>query len=149
MATSYLDTSSVVKRYVSETGTTWVQALTDPASAGPIYVARITLAETVAAVAKRQRMGQITPSDAAAALRDFRQDFALQYRVIEISPKLVDRAADLAAKHGLRGYDAVQLAASLEVSPLVPSLVFVSADGHLNAAAAAEGLTVEDPNSHP
>jgi uncharacterized protein len=149
LATSFLDTSSVVKRYIRETGTAWVQAQTDPATAGPIYVARITLAEMVAAVTKRQRMGQVAAADAATALRDFRQDFSIQYRAIEISPGLVDHAADLAAKHGLRGYDAVQLAASLEVASLVPSLIFVSADVTLNRAAATEGLAVEDPNSHP
>lgn len=31
MAAYFLDTSTVVKRYVHETGTAWVQALTDPA----------------------------------------------------------------------------------------------------------------------
>jgi hypothetical protein len=43
----------------------------------------------------------------------------------------------------------VQLAASLEVRSLVPSLVLVSADADLNTAAIAEGLPVENPNLHP
>jgi hypothetical protein len=29
------------------------------------------------------------------------------------------------------------------------AVIFISADTELNAAAMAEGLTIEDPNSHP
>jgi hypothetical protein len=49
----------------------------------------------------------------------------------------------------LRGYDAVQLAAALEVHSHAPSLTLLSADAGLNAAGAAEGLAVDDPNNHP
>jgi hypothetical protein len=61
----------------------------------------------------------------------------------------VDRAAALARTHALPGYDAVQLAAALEVHALAPSLTLLSADAGLSAAAAAEGLSVDDPNHHP
>ena len=47
------------------------------------------------------------------------------------------------------GYDAVQLAAALEVHSQIPSLTLLSADANLNAAGAAEGLLVDDPNRHP
>ena len=49
----------------------------------------------------------------------------------------------------LRAYDAVQLAAALEISHQIPSLTLISADADLNTSAASEGLTVEDPNAHP
>jgi predicted nucleic acid-binding protein len=149
LATSFLDTSALVKRYVGETGTAWVQALTDPLIGGQIYIARITLVETVSAITRREKSGHLAPADATTALHDFRQDFAGQYRVIEISPRLIEHAADLARLHGLRGYDALQLAAVMEVARLVPSLVLVSADGDLNSAASMEGLKVEDPNAYP
>ena len=60
----------------------------------------------------------------------------------------------LARKHGLRAYDAVQLAAALDVSrlyqpPGANPITLVSADQELNAAATAEGLAVDDPNAHP
>jgi len=47
----------------------------------------------------------------------------------------------------------VQLAAALETSIVTSQLdptqlIMVSADLELNAAAAAEGLKVEDPNTH-
>lgn len=60
----------------------------------------------------------------------------------------------LAQAHGLRAYDAVQLAAVLHATEQrtargsVP-LVLVSSDNELNDAARAEGLAVDDPNDHP
>lgn len=59
----------------------------------------------------------------------------------------------LAEMRVLRGYDAVQLAAALEVNAAslslgMPTVTLVSADTELNAAAAAEGLPIENPNAH-
>jgi uncharacterized protein len=62
---------------------------------------------------------------------------------------VLQSAALLADLHSLRGYDAVQLASALEVRLQVPLLILVSADGDLNTAATAEGLPVENPNTHP
>ena len=57
-------------------------------------------------------------------------------------------------RHGLRGYDAVHLAAAYDVAAVqrqggADPLTFVSADDDQRQAAAAEGLVVEDPNAHP
>jgi len=149
VAAYFLDTSTVVKRYVQETGTAWVQALAAPTVRHSLFVVRITLAETVAAITRRERGGSITPQDAATAVADFQLDFARQYRVVEVSAGLVAQAATLARRHGLRGYDAVQLAAVLEIHATDPSVTLLSADAELNTAALAEGLSVDDPNSHP
>jgi predicted nucleic acid-binding protein len=149
VAAYFLDTSTVVKRYIQEVGTTWVQAIAEPAAGHLLAVVRITLAETVAAVTRKERGGHLTPQAAATALNDFRVDFTKQYVVVDVSTGLVDHAARLAQKHALRGYDAVQLAAALEVRAYVPSLTFVSADANLNTAAIAELLSVDDPNHHP
>jgi len=154
MAAYFIDSSALAKRYVSETGTHWMQALTDPASGNSLYVARITLVELVAAISRRRKSGHLTPADAAAALSDVRADFASDYRVIEVTGALVDQAEVLADRHALRGYDAVQLAAAIQVNDAYtaagqPSAVtLISADLELNAAAAAEGLGVDDPNTH-
>jgi len=147
VAAFFLDTSTVLKRYVQETGTAWVQALAAPAVGHSLFVVRITLAETVAAITRRERGGSISPQDAATALADFQLDFARQYRVVEVSAGLVAQAATLARRHGLRGYDAVQLAAVLEIHATAtdPWLTLLSADLELNTAAIAEGLTVDDP----
>jgi predicted nucleic acid-binding protein len=151
VALYFLDTSAVVKRYVQEIGTAWVQALTDPVAGHVHFLARITQAELVAAITRRSRRGHIAATDAAMALADFEYDFVHQYFTVEVSAALVAHATSLARLHGLRGYDAVQLAAALEVRDNAsPSgLMLVSADADLNAAALVEGLLVEDPNTHP
>jgi hypothetical protein len=84
----------------------------------------------------------------------FKRDFQNEYQTVEVSEGVVNRAIALAETHGLRGYDAMQLAAACEVNTLgrvsgLPPLTFVSADTVLNATAITEGLAVEDPNAHP
>jgi predicted nucleic acid-binding protein len=153
MATYFFDSSALAKRYVTETGTAWVQALTDTAAGHGIYVARITLVELVSAITRRRRNGDLTPNAASIALTDVLADFAADYQVIEIAAALIARAAALAERHALRGYDAVQLAAALEVNSAYvaagqPPVILISADLELNAASTAEGLSVDDPNTH-
>jgi predicted nucleic acid-binding protein len=149
VAVYFLDTSAVVKRYVQETGTTWIKALADPAVGDFLYVARVTDVEMTAAIARRRRLGSLTIAQAGTALNEFRLDFAQHYRIVEITIPLLRHASQLADLHVLRAYDAVQLAAVLDIHRLDPSLILLSADADLNAAAVAEGLPVEDPNLHP
>jgi predicted nucleic acid-binding protein len=150
VATTYfLDTSAVVKRYVQETGTAWVKRLADPAAGHFLYVARIADVEMTAAIARRRRSGSLTLALGSAAINEFRHDFAQHYRIVEITIPLLGHASQLADLHVLRAYDAVQLAAALDIHQLDPSLRLVSADADLNAAARAEGLPVEDPNLNP
>ena len=154
MAAYFFDSSALVKRYVIESGTPWVSSLCDPAAGHTLYIVRITGAEVIAALARRTRTGSLTQSAAESAMTAFRTDFGGAYLVSELTPALVERAMDLAQTHGLRGYDAIQLAAALDVNAercgyRFPPLTLASADTDLNQAATAEGLTVENPNDHP
>jgi len=149
VAAYFLDSSAVMKRYVQETGTVWVRALTASGTGNFFYLARITDVEVTAALARRRGQPGLSVVQAVAALRQFRWDFGQDYRVVEITIALLQRAAHLADTHALRGYDAVQLAVALDVHARDQALVLVSADAELNAAATAEGLRVEDPNTHP
>jgi len=60
----------------------------------------------------------------------------------------------MAEVHALRGYDAVQLGAALEVNGrrmalgATNPLTLVTGDAELRTAAAAEGLITDDPNTH-
>ena len=84
--------------------------------------------------------------------RWFRREFVSLFDRVEASSALIERARDLAEKHALRGYDAVQLAAAVQVNaagrPRGLTCILVSADAQLNAAAVAEGLIVDDPSKH-
>ena len=138
-----------MKRYVQEAGTVWVRALTASGTGNFFYLARITDVEVTAALARRRGQPGLSVVQAVAALRQFRWDFGQDYRVVEITIALLQRAAQLADTHALRGYDAVQLAVALDVHARDQALVLVSADAELNAVATAEELRVEDPNTHP
>jgi uncharacterized protein len=149
VASYFLDTSTVVKRYVQETGTAWVQVLTDPAAGHFLYVARITDVEMTAAVARRRRLGSLSPAQSLQAITAFRHDLAQHYRIVEVGIPVLQQASQLADRHVLRAYDAVQLATTLDMHRLDPALTLLSADIELNTAATAEGVPVDDPNSHP
>jgi predicted nucleic acid-binding protein len=147
-------TSAIVKRYIREGGTSWIQALAHPRAGNLIYLARITCVELSAAITRRCRGGAIAPAATAAALARFRLDLAQEYLVLEITAPLLTDAMRVAEVHGLRAYDAVQLAAALELNKRwlafgQGGITLVSADQELNAAATAEGLPVEDPSLHP
>jgi predicted nucleic acid-binding protein len=131
-----------------------VTAITNAKVGNEVFVARITAAEVISALARRIRGGSIGASDGAAAIAQFKTDLKNEYQVIEITESLVDRAMSLAERYSLRGYDAVQLAAASELHAILaanglPPLTFVAADTALNAAAVAEGLAADDPNAHP
>ena len=154
MAGYFVDSSALVKRYVQETGSMWLSGLVTPAAGHDIYIARITTVEVIAALTRRARGGAIPTADASAACLLFRNDVRHDYEVIEMTATLLNRAMTLVETHGLRGYDAVQLAAACEVNAFyivhgLPSLSVISADSDLNSAVTAEGLLVDDPTAHP
>ena len=150
----YMDSSCLVKRYVNEIGSRWVLSITDPVAGNEIYTVRITGVEIVSAISRRKRDGTIISDDAAMVIATLKNDLLNGYQIIEVTEQLVNRAMTLAETYGLRGFDAVQLAAACEVQALciasgISPLSFLSADKALNAAATAEGLPVDDPNAHP
>lgn len=60
--------------------------------------------------------------------------------IVEVDAALVEAAGDLAQVHGLKGYDAVQLASALAVA--VQDVLFAAWDRTLAEAGFAEGLTL-------
>jgi predicted nucleic acid-binding protein len=148
----FLDSSALVKRYVAESGTPWVIGITDPASGNNLFLAPITGVEVVAAMARRQP--PIPPATLTSLIALFTTDFFHQYQRLAMTDLVVSRGMQLAEQHRLRGYDAVQLAAALELNTVrvasgLPMITVVSADLALNLAATAEGLTVDNPNLYP
>jgi uncharacterized protein len=162
LALYFFDSSALVKRYVREVGTDWVRVITDPAANNKIYIAEITGVEVVAAITRRVRTKSISKTDADTAIKQFRYDFAKQYKISEILSSLISVAMDLTEVHQLRAYDAVQLSVALgidlqnkaiaktiPVATAIPSLTIVSSDDALNVAVIAEGLILEDPKNYP
>ncbi len=149
MPVFFLDSSAIVKRYVAESGSTWVQALCDDRDS-VIILGEITLAEVAAAFSRIVRERRVMPLERQEFLDLFLGDADEEYELAPIDRSIIDIAVDLTQRHPLRGYDAVQLATALNVNEELvelelPELVFVAADGVLLAAAEAEGLDARNP----
>jgi hypothetical protein len=99
--------------------------------------------ETAAALARRQRCGDLSASAVRSVLRDLARRWA-ELMVIDLREI---RAGGLAVRHGLRGFDAVHLAAALTARSAAgaDAVAFSSFDAALNRAAVREGLIVLEP----
>ncbi len=153
MAAYFFDSSALVKRFSTESGSAWVLGIVRPSLNNFLAIATITGAEVVSALTRKLRGGKLSQRQYDNAIRRFERNFTARYFGADVTTTLVENAMRLVKKHGLRGYDSVQLAACLAVAEnrsflnLSP-LTFVTADNDLNQAALAEGLTVENPNDH-
>jgi len=154
MAPFYFDTSGLVKRYISENGSTWVNNICTPTSGNRVFIAEITALEIVSAITRRSRGGSLSAAVAALALAQFEADLQNEYFELELSSTVLTGALDFARNYGLRSLDAIQLSVALnlnreQMAASLPTITLVSADSELLAAARGEGLLVEDPNNHP
>jgi uncharacterized protein len=134
----YLDTSSLVKLYVeeahSETVRQWVT------EAELVATCRVAYPETLSALTRRCRNGDLTREDFDLLVQCFTDEWG-SYAALDFDEL---EAGRLVTEHGLRGFDAVHLAAAKALrNPDYPiSPAFSSFDTILNRAASAEGLTV-------
>ncbi len=154
MAAFFLDSSGLVKRFVSEKGSGFVINLVKPSNRHTIYLARLTSVEVVSAITRRKNIGSLSIIEANKAIARFERTLQNRYAFVEVNEKLTVQAIDLAKKYGLRGYDAVQLAAALQVNQnrlaiSASAITFISADNNLNNAAVAENLLIDNPNNYP
>jgi uncharacterized protein len=134
---AYFDTSAVVPLLVVEAGSTRAAALWD--GADRVVSARFVYTEGRAALAQAHRLGRLTARQLRAAVTELDSRYE-ELDLVEIDDPLARHAGQLAEAHGLRGYDAVHLAAADRVSD--PDLVVVAEDEALLTAATAEGMTI-------
>jgi len=106
----YVDASAMVKRYVTEPGSKATIVLVDQADV--VATSIVSRAEVAAALAKAVRLGVLDDATGRRAHRRFAREWP-DYVRTPVTEALVARADTLAWNHGLRGYDAVQLASAL------------------------------------
>ncbi len=132
---AYFDTSAVVPLLVAEAGSARAALLWDEADRAVSI--RLVYPEGRAALAQAERLGRLTVRQLRAAVRELEARYQ-ELELVELDDVLARRAGHLAELHGLRGYDAVHLAAADRVRD--PDLVVVAGDRPLLTAAAAEGI---------
>jgi len=149
----FLDSSALVKRYVREVGSAWVRSLISGLPRGALFIAKITGPEVIAALARKQRMDEISVADYQQAVADLPHDFQHAYTQIELTNRITRQAMVLPQRYVLKGYDSVQLASALRVDTVLkqlgqPVFTFISADDALCDVARVEGLATDNPNNH-
>ncbi len=150
MSSYFLDTSALIKRYLNETGSTWIKSLIDLSSGHVIVVSDLTAVEVFSTLARRKREGTIAAPDILILQTRFLADFGQEYLSVALEDIVLSRARDLLNHYPLRSLDAIQLASAAEASTtLGEPLIFISADRNLLSAASNEGFGIDDPNNHP
>ena len=149
----YFDSSALVKRYITEDGTSWIEALCADEENSVIAIAHLGLVEVAAAFAAKLRGQFISQIEYNRALNDLINDAQQRYQLVDLTQSLIYEAIQLTRRQKLRGYDATHLACALALNSLLknsglPTLTFVSADKELLIAATGESLITENPNEH-
>lgn len=80
----FLDTSALVKKYMTEKGSEWIGSLTDIDSENQIILARVTWVETISAFARLQRENKINPQILQESIQIFKSDWETQFQIVEI-----------------------------------------------------------------
>ena len=136
----YIDTSALIKHYIAEDGSDYINDLM--AGASVIAIGLITRAEMAAGINRLLRMNYISREHYSIALRDFRSDWN-HYERVSISEEIVARADSLTCEYILRGYDSVHLACGLTwQDALQLPVAFAAFDTQLRDAAQKAGLQV-------
>jgi predicted nucleic acid-binding protein len=140
----FADSSAVVKIYGDEPGCDVVRA--HPT----LVVSQLCRVEVAAAIWRKQRLGELSPAQAADLVAEFEADYADsssragRFVVVAVTAEVLEHAAAASATYGLRAFDAVQLASALVARDAAPQIdTMLAWDGHLRDAAARAGLHVE------
>jgi predicted nucleic acid-binding protein len=131
----FADSSAVVKLYADEQDHQLVRGLDG------LVVSALARVEVPSAIWRKHRMGKLTSADAAVLVAAFEADYhgsaddQPHFAVVAASANVLETAARLAAVHGLRAYDAVQLASAKAAAQAVPDCHTMTAfDGTLRTS---------------
>jgi predicted nucleic acid-binding protein len=134
----YLDTSALVKAYITEKSSEEVASVIHRADI--IATHRIAFVEAHAAFSRLKREKKITEQMFESIKSVFVADWE-DYMQIENTHMLMQRAVELADAFALRAYDSVHLAASVMLyRESRQPVIFACFDQHLNKAAKILGM---------
>jgi predicted nucleic acid-binding protein len=132
VASPYVETSALLKRYVRERESEDCQMISD---AHPHRItSRITITETLINLRKR-----LSTAEFAIVSKLFQSDVNV-FDVVEFDAELSFRAIEVAAGNSLATLDAIHLASALRVKS--PQLAFLAYDRRLAISAKKSGLRV-------
>jgi predicted nucleic acid-binding protein len=142
---AYFDTSSWVKKYIQEEGTSKLVGILKKCRI--IAISRIAYAEVYAAFSRRLREGTVTRKEFGRLARGFEKDWRA-LTVVELSEEVASRIPALVLKLPLRGFDAIHLSSALWLRSRLPAVdTFVASDAELLRSARESGFRCLDPES--
>ena len=141
---TFWDSSALVPLFAAEPRTRAVQGAY--AREPEVVVWWGTPVECASAIARLEREGSLTASDAAESFSRL-DAFIPSWMQIDPSDEIREAARRFLRVHPLRAADALQLAAAWVAAERRPStMTFVTFDDRLRDAAAREGFVLEDVN---
>jgi len=143
----FFDTSALVKRYHTESGTPIVNKIFD--SHRYVYISSLTSLEVVSALDRKKEEGVLSQDDLTITLEGFWADLKSERTaIIEIHDSHLKLAKNLILAHHLRPADALILSQSLILKGwAADESFFVCSDKKLISAAQALGHRVLNPES--
>lgn len=133
----FLDSSALIKRYISESGSAAVRRIF--ARKQTVAVSRLAHAELAATFARLSREGRLTEARSTELFSALRLDIREFDVTVEVRGPLLARVESLVLRQPLRAYDAVQLASALQINEKA-AVDFWSADVRLVEAAKTERM---------
>lgn len=151
MTVYYLETSALLKRYKSESGSEIVRSLFEEKQASETFVTSHLSILEVSSVAARLLKGRvIRQGDYRRMLGTFIQDLTTYEMVVmPVHNTLVSESIELVQRHPLRAADALQFGSALRVSQQVGDELFcvVSADKEIGEACLGYLMSLIDPEA--
>jgi predicted nucleic acid-binding protein len=142
----FLEATAFAGLFVQDQGTNALIRLLEAVEDNSKLISASTPLEVYAAIRRRQRAGDISAEDAAAALDSLRMEAA---RMVQqpLNPAVLEAARQILDRTSLRWPDTLQLGAALVARDMFQGteIIFVSASTHLLEAAKAEGFHAIDP----
>ncbi len=139
----YFDTSSLVKIYHAEAGTTEVLALYKN-SACSLLISELSRIEFFATVYRKYREKRLSSKALQALIRKFKEDLNSRYEVLPFSSLVTIEAENLlqsfAEKHALKSLDSIQFSFFNVYCDI--NTVFVCSDSKLVSLVKSEGYRV-------
>ena len=141
MTLVYFDASAMVKLVVEEAGSQIAAELWDGCDAA--FASRLAYPEVRAALAAAGRNHDLDAAEQADAEAGL-EEFWSATRPVELTRSVERHAGQLAARHALRGADAVHLASALALGD--SGLILAAWDRRLRVSAQAAGLAIAPAN---
>ena len=144
------DASGLTKRYAAEIGTPTANALFTLSPPPVPVITYLGYAETFATLWRKRNRGILAPADFLASASALQTEMlaAPDVRLLPLDSAAILAATVYVQNYNLNASDAAILATYLDYARAQPpddTIVFIAADQRFLSAAAAEGLTVLDP----